>query len=1256
MRRFTTSLALFFAILLMVGMVSVAESRQPASQQPIYLQAGVFDPLVDREPRSLLLSAVHGGENPYYLVQFTGPVQASWLAQLERLGAQVLGYLPEHTHVVRLAPEDVAKVRAMYAVRWLGAYQPAYKLAPAMTAVMTGPQLADARSQVTIIAHPGESLPALRMFLRGQGAVIEDSAALATGAVVRATLPLASLAELAAHPAIAWIEPYLVPELTNAEGRRIMGVEAIWQSRGLYGAGQIVAISDSGLSVGQGTDVSQLSPDFQGSLVRAFAPSEMLPGAPQCAAKTSWTDLNGHGTHVAGSVLGNGSQSGAVPANNQYGTSQAGPAPKARMVFMAMNTDGSTGIQCVPVNGNYIALGYENGARISTNSWGSNAQGAYTQNSMVVDDYIWRNQNYLVLYSAGNAGRNGSQTIGSPGSAKNVLTVGASENNRPALGPSSDNPNQVADFSSRGPTADGRLKPDLVAPGTNILSVLGAQASGLEPVAPGVPYAFSSGTSMATPLTAGVATQVREWVTGERGVADPSAALLKGLLIHGTARMPGARVNFDSGWGRVDLKNILEANYAVFEDNRSGLTNGQEREFTVQVAGSTPAGTLFVQQPALVMGEQLDTYLTLRRAPAIQGRLRFNTDEVSLQTVPGYDQPPVTSPIPDSTGTDKTGLPSLNSPLAVPAITGQGALNLQITPVQDGPTTSAFAYNVVLGGDFEDPGWQVFSQLWLGQGAPLRTSRALGEPVINGDASIWLGGTPVNDAIFYPVSFPRTIDSANASGVQFLFAMANFDPGFDQFCFALLDPSGAVIGDLFGCSDGTGLDPLTIYQVQLAFTADQRAVLAGMSGYLALFTNGDGELPHLSAFVDDVLLQIDYPDMAMEAVPAAGPPGSTFMLGAINAVPYFPVRVCNTSCANPENVLGTVYADARGDVLAYLQTDAGIAPGPRTVVMSDVASRTAGTTLTIVGGVTPEVTITPSTGPAGTEFGLTGAGFTPNDGNITLAVNGQNLGTVGSNVSGELGVTLRTASNTPAGTYQVALTDSAGRTASAQFQVTAVSGDQPVMTVAPQTGAPGSGFVFQGRGFAPSQAIQFDLDGEAIGELAAGPDGTFEVALTTNPNIPPGTYTLRATQGQRQASAQFQITGSGGGGGGTEPPPSGNGLYVTLVWTDPPAQASAARTLVNNLDLVVIAPDQTQFLGNGQADQINNVEGVRIENPAAGTYRIIVRATALNAVFGSQPFALIATTGQSYSSNTADRTLGERPQLDNKVFVPLIKR
>ena len=311
---------------------------------------------------------------------------------------------------------------------------------------------------------------------------------------------------------------------------------------------------------------------------------------------------------------------------------------------MALNTDGSSSIQCVDLNGDFLNKGYQEGARISSNSWGASDRGGYNQISSLVDDYIWRHKDYLVLYAAGNAGP-GAQTVGSPGTAKNVLTIGASENNRPDQGDDADDPNTMASFSSRGPTTDGRLKPDVVAPGTWVLSVRAAQAPDGSFWAPfNQDYAYMGGTSMATPLSAGGAAIVREWLNKARGIAAPSAALLKAVIINGATQLPGEQLaSNNSGYGRLDLKNTLSANYVIMDDHVQGLQSGGTVSYTVQVVAAGSQGTLVAQgAPPLSAAGALPAAITLASTPPLVAASTAITTPAELhgQAVPGYDAGP----------------------------------------------------------------------------------------------------------------------------------------------------------------------------------------------------------------------------------------------------------------------------------------------------------------------------------------------------------------------------------------------------------------------------------------------------------------------------------------------------------------------------------------------------------------------------------------------------------------------------------------
>ncbi len=1251
---------LLLILLLLLVVFSPRAYGQETTTEPalVRLQAATFDPL---QPGNALIAADAADvATPYYLVQFTGPVETLWVQQITALGGRVLGYIPDNTHIVRLTPAAVANVRALPGVRWVGPYQPAYKLAPALALRAAG-NTTDAPLDLVVVGFADTVPTVLTEFLRTQGATIQNLAQYDWGLLFRVTAPAATLPSLLQHPAVSWVEPYLEPQLANAEGRKVMGVEGVWQRSGYFGAGQIIAVSDSGLSVQEA-----LSPDFANRLVRAFAPSEMNLSTPQCRAKATWTDLNGHGTHVAGSVLGSGVRSGSNPANHDYTASHAGAAPEAQLVFMALNTDGSSGIQCIDLNGDFIAKGYQAGARISSNSWGASDRGGYNLLSSLVDDYIWRHKDYLVLYAAGNAGP-GAQTVGSPGTAKNVLTVGASENNRPTVDTDSDDPNSMASFSSRGPTVDGRIKPDVVAPGTWILSVRAAQAPDGSFWGPfNADYAFMGGTSMATPLTAGAAALVREWLGKERGVSNPSAALMKAIIMNGATQLPGETTpSMDSGSGRVDLKNTLNAHYAVMDDFVQGLSTGQSVSYTVQIVATTAVGNLIAITGAGADTVQAAAVATLHltdSTPPAATTLITDATHFQGEPLPGFATARQHTVIPTHVGITKQGLIPLTN--GAPTIASRAPLTNAAPPAMsqqrfaprdaDGqPSTLTYQQNMVGGGDFEDPDWSAYwNEIWLGSGLPVRTSDP--SVVINGFYSMWLGGTEFDDALYYPVQFPEAIDSQFPSGIAFKASIVdqdlddNGDP-YDQLCVALIDASANFIGP-YAPENPECVGVNGNYTYELVFTAANKTALAGQTAYLVVYTYGDAAEPHMSAFVDDIALYIDFPDVTATAIPSSGPPGSKFLLVGQYNVPYGWVDICLDPC-NDDNYIKTAYADARGDIAIFLYTSKTIEPGAYVIQTLNGANRTANTTITILGDATPSLAVTPGSGPANSKFQFTGSNFLPNDSAIAVTLAGEAFGTVGSNAQGEVAFTLQTTTNTPAGEYEVRLTDTAGRMAAATFVVTTVAGGDLTLTVTPTSGPPGTTFTFEAANFTASTPANVTLDGKVIGQININAAGGAQLTLETKANATPGQYTLGVVQGDKQATAQYEVTGGGGGN-----PQTGAGLYITLVWTDPPAQASAAQTLVNDLDLQVSGPNGA-LLGNGGTapDRKNNVETIRVENPAAGAYVITVQAQRVNGTFGAQPFALVATTKQNFDASSTSVNLGQ-PNSGSRLFLPLVQR
>lgn len=604
-----------------------------ARQEPVVLrlQLGTFDPLTEPPPDvpADLLDTRVNTTRRYYLVQFDGPIEPGWPDQLRQLGADVLDYIPDYAYVVRLAANHVTMVQRLKHVRWIGLWLPAYRIAPQLLqqvrAARRSPQLASQAVEIRLATYPGIDLAALQAAMAALGVDPGPASNSHWGATFRCQARPEQIAGLARLPDVRWIEPYVEPHLLNdrVQNNWLLGTAAIWEDLGLYGQNQIVGIADSGLDTG---NVNTLHLDVRGRLLQAFALGR--PG--------DWSDSSvaqGHGTHVTGSVLGNGALSGSNPTSHQYSGSNAGSAPEARLVFQSLlDSEGSLGGLPDDLK-RLFQQSYNAGARIHSNSWGAPTRGMYDLDAQNVDQFAWEHPDMTILFAAGNAGKDRNldgvvdlDSLDSPGTAKNAITVGATESQRFTSATdtwlgygflanplrtdlTSDNHWGMAAFSSRGPTDDGRMKPDLVTPGVNIQSLnLTSQGGG---------YKLLSGTSMATPLTAGLAALVREWYNSVQGVANPSAALIKATLLNGTMRIdpgqygtgsdqeiPNTWPNPVAGWGRTNIKHSIApaSPRVIWFTEHSGLLTGQTVTYRFQ---HTPARYTAGQRAALAAGSRL---------------------------------------------------------------------------------------------------------------------------------------------------------------------------------------------------------------------------------------------------------------------------------------------------------------------------------------------------------------------------------------------------------------------------------------------------------------------------------------------------------------------------------------------------------------------------------------------------------------------------------------------------------------------------
>jgi serine protease AprX len=345
--------------------------------------------------------------------------------------------------------------------------------------------------------------------LAARGGKLKFSLEHINGAAYR--IPVSVLAWLENHPDVAYVSPDRLNKISADDDIPAVTADVARQQYAVDGTGVGIAVIDSG--VFNHDDLQRAS----GTGSRIVYSESFIPG------DTSTGDAYGHGTHVAGILAGNGhdSQSG-------YPTQYIGIAPNANIINLrVLDVTGSgSDSQVIAAIQRAITLKTTYNIRVINLSLGRNIYESYTLDPVCqAVEAAWKS-GIVVVVAAGNGGRTNSYgtqgyaSIQAPGNDPNVITVGATKTN----GTPSRLDDTIASYSSKGPTLlDHVVKPDLVAPGNRIVSLLAPgnaliTASGslkIQPVSTCIlgvcvigangKYMRLSGTSMATPIVAGAA-------------------------------------------------------------------------------------------------------------------------------------------------------------------------------------------------------------------------------------------------------------------------------------------------------------------------------------------------------------------------------------------------------------------------------------------------------------------------------------------------------------------------------------------------------------------------------------------------------------------------------------------------------------------------------------------------------------------------------------------------------------------------------
>lgn len=421
--------------------------------------------------------------------------------QLSALGIKLLDYLPELVYQVELSTQvPVQALTQLSFVRSLMPFPDEYKLAADLavgnfpTHALLSPELI----RVNLILYKGIDQQTVERELDFRG--FRDylyHAPTQTVELVWHTDQLLKLAQLPFVSHVAAVEPSPVPE--NLVGKTLHRSNALSGkypgARNYDGAGVFVGMNDDG-TIGPHID-------YQGRIDQTYVSG----------------NGGNHGDHVAGTIVGGGNLNPIAE----------GMAPGA-LLYVYNVWDAI----------DFIDTYYYNpGIRITSTSYGNGCNAGYTAYARTADQDVRELPALMHVFSAGNSGSSNcgygagagwGNITGGIKAGKNVIATG-NVTHRDAL----------ASSSSRGPSTDGRIKPDICAVGTQVLSTIDVNT-----------YANFTGTSMAAPGISGIMAQLYQAYKEKNNGNDPDGGLIKGLMLNTAEDLGNVGPDYRFGWGRVN--------------------------------------------------------------------------------------------------------------------------------------------------------------------------------------------------------------------------------------------------------------------------------------------------------------------------------------------------------------------------------------------------------------------------------------------------------------------------------------------------------------------------------------------------------------------------------------------------------------------------------------------------------------------------------------------------------------------------------
>ncbi|TAH36965.1 MAG: hypothetical protein EYC70_08250 [Planctomycetota bacterium] len=529
----------------------------------------------------------------YFFVQAAPQDLHALRGRIQALGGRVFDYVPNNAYEAWLPAAARLDSAAVLAVH------PFFKLSPEIGAYGSTAGDPQGRLLVSVEFWPDRDVLAEEERLRALGVEVVES--FSGGRYQRADVraypqDIVAMARLAG---VKWIEEDAQAQARNDKSEWVVQTN---QSNNM----KLWNLGVTGRNVGvghiDGGRIYESSCYFDDPTGAAVGPNHR---------KIKWwssgSGSDSHSTHTAGSAAGD-----SRPVNG--GTFRNGIAPDAFLVHHS-NFPSSSAMDT------YLSEAHSHGGRLHTNSWGSDATTSYNNWCRDIDAYCHDNEDGLVLFAVSNL-----NVIKNPENAKSCVGVGATDRtNQENLG-----------SGGGGPTADGRLKPEVWAPGCSTYSASSGASCSTRSMC---------GTSMACPVVTGAAALLKQYFEdgyypgGAANAPDgftPSGSLLRASLansgddMNGFAGYPGYR----EGWGRILLDNVCFFSgdsrrlWVADVAHAQGLTDGQTHTYPVSLtspanlrihlAFADEPGSAFSAQPVV---NDLDLIVTAPNGTVYRGNV-----------------------------------------------------------------------------------------------------------------------------------------------------------------------------------------------------------------------------------------------------------------------------------------------------------------------------------------------------------------------------------------------------------------------------------------------------------------------------------------------------------------------------------------------------------------------------------------------------------------------------------------------------------